>query len=324
MDKQIMLAVLAERFKSFLIRLFPDDEINKIIDDIDVSEYKQIKSSRKRFWQVFGDYGVVLKNEWRGFFGIRIEHERKLAKVAKPKNDTIDKAVKLALSKPLNVTKGVSLDELLAKFADDEADRLTAVIRLAHYEGWTNDQLVRAIRGTKKGGFKDGILTATKRQAQMIARTGTAIISSEAQKEFVAQHGDIVEGVQVIATLDTRTSPICRHLDHMIMPIDKAKYPPYHHNCRSTTMIVYKGMTAPTKRTSASGVTDNVSYYDWLKKQSLETQEIALGKARAKLFNSGEISTERFKALQLDKNFEPLTLDEMRRLEPKIFEKVFD
>ena len=319
-----MLAVLAERFKSFLIKLFPDDEINKIIDDIDVSEHKQIKSSRNQFWRVFGDYGVVLKNEWRGFFGLRIEHERKLAKVAKPKNDKLDKAIKHAFEKPLNITKGVSLDELLARFANDEADRLTAVIRLAHYEGWTNDQLVRAIRGTKKGGFKDGILAATKRQSETIARTGTAIISSEAQKEFVAQHRDIVKGVQVIAALDTRTSPICRHLDHTIMPIDQARYPPYHHNCRSTTMIVYKGMDAPAKRASASGVTDNVSYYEWLKKQPLETQEMAIGKTRAKLFNSGEISTERFKALQLDKNFEPLTLDEMRRLEPKIFEKVFD
>ena len=320
MDKQIKLAVLTERFKSFLIKLFPDDEINKIIDGIDVSEHKQIKSSRKRFWQVFGDYGVVLKNEWRGFFGLRIEHERKLAKVAKPKNDTLDKAIKRAFEKPLNVTKGVSLDELLAKFADDEADRLTAVIRLAHYEGWTNDQLVRAIRGTKQGGFKDGILNATKRQAETIARTGTAIISSEAQKEFVAQHSDIIEGVQVLATLDTRTSPICRHLDHTIMPIDKAKYPPYHHNCRSTTMIVYKGMDAPKNRASASGTTDNVSYYEWLKKQPLETQEIALGKARAKLFNSGKISTERFKALQLDKNFEPLTLKEIEKIAPEFFD----
>lgn len=321
MDKQLLLAVMIERFKAFLVKLFPDDELNQIIDDIDVRKYKHIKSSRKRFWQVFTGYGVVLKNEWRGFFGLRIEHERKLAKVAKPKNDKLDKAIKHAFEKPLNVTKGLSLDELLAKFADDEANRLTAVIRLAHYEGWTNDQLIRAIRGTKQGGFKDGILTATKRQAQTIARTGTAIISSEAQKEFVAQHSDIIQGVQVLATLDTRTSPICRHLDHTIMPIDKAKYPPYHHNCRSTTMIVYKGMDMPNKRTSASGVTDNVSYYEWLKKQPLETQEMALGKARAKLF--GEISVERFKALQLDKNFEPLTLDEMRRLEPKIFDKVF-
>ncbi|ARB67743.1 NAD+--asparagine ADP-ribosyltransferase [Moraxella catarrhalis] len=321
MDKQLLLAVMIERFKAFLVKLFPDDELNQIIDDIDVSEYKHIKSSRKRFWQVFTGYGVVLKNEWRGFFGLRIEHERKLAKVAKPKNDKLDKAIKHAFEKPLNVTKGLSLDELLAKFADDEADRLTAVIRLAHYEGWTNDQLVKAIRGTKKGGFKDGILTATKRQAQTIARTGTAIISSEAQKEFVVQYSDIIQGVQVLATLDTRTSPICRYLDHTIMPIDKAKYPPYHHNCRSTTILVYKGMTAPTKRASENGVTDNVSYYEWLKKQALETQEMALGKARAKLF--GEIGIERFKALQLDKNFEPLTLDEMRQLEPKIFEKVF-
>lgn len=39
---------------------------------------------------------------------------------------------------------------------------------------------------------------------------------------------------------------------------------------------------------------------------------------------SGEISAERFRELQLDKTFKPRTLEEMRALEPEIFEKVFD
>lgn len=119
-------------------------------------------------------------------------------------------------------------------------------------------------------------------------------------------------------------SPICRSLDKKIMPLDKAVYPPYHFNCRSRTILVYRGMKEPAKRASEHGVTDNVSYYEWLKTQSPDFQDEALGKARGKLFREGGLTPERFSALQLDRNFEPLTLDEMRRLEPLVFKKVFD
>lgn len=46
---------------------------------------------------------------------------------------------------------------------------------------------------------------------------------------------------------------------------------------------------------------------------------LALGVKRAELFRSEAITQAKFKALQLDKNFEPLTLKEMARLEPVVF-----
>ena len=149
-------------------------------------------------------------------------------------------------------------------------------------------------------------------------------MAGEAQKEFAEQNRDLVRGVQIIASLDRRTSQRCRSLDKKIMPLDKAVYPPYHFNCRSRTILVYRGMKEPPHRASENGVTDNVSYYEWLKTQSPAFQDEALGKARGKLFREGGLTPERFSALQLDRNFEPLTLDEMRRLEPLIFKKVFD
>lgn len=48
-----------------------------------------------------------------------------------------------------------------------------------------------------------------------------------------------------------------------------------------------------------------------------------LGKTRGKLFRDGGMSVEKFKSLQLDKNFTPLTLDEMRKIEPLGFERAF-
>lgn len=45
---------------------------------------------------------------------------------------------------------------------------------------------------------------------------------------------------------------------------------------------------------------------------------MALGVKRAELFRSGAITQAKFKALQLDKNFEPLTLKEMAKIEPVV------
>lgn len=192
---------------------------------------------------------------------------------------------------------------------------------MAHSEGLTNDKLVQLIRGSRANRYQDGILRTTTRNAQTIARTGTAIVASEAKQEFINQNRDIIKGIRINATLDSRTSSICRHLDHTFMPIDKAKYPPYHFNCRSSFEIVYDGYESPKHRASEFGVTENVSYYEWLKKQTPDYQDEVLGKARGKLFRDGGMSVDRFKALQLDKNFTPLTLEQMRELEPVVFDK---
>ncbi|MPW47639.1 phage head morphogenesis protein, partial [Moraxella catarrhalis] len=53
-------------------------------------------------------------------------------------------------------------------------------------------------------------------------------------------------------------------------------------------------------------------YYEWLKNQPAQYQDEVLGKTRAKLFRDGGMTVERFRALQLDKNFTPLTLDEIK------------
>ena len=117
-------------------------------------------------------------------------------------------------------------------------------------------------------------------------------------------------------------SPTCRSLDHTFMPIDKARYPPYHFNCRSSFEIVFDGYTKPKQRASEHGVVKNQSYYEWLKGQSPAYQDEVLGKTRGKLFRDSGMSVEKFKSLQLDKNFKPLTLDQMKKLEPLAFELI--
>lgn len=228
MDDEIRLAVLIERFKSHLVKHFDktSQEIEAILQDFlmryDISDisHKEIKELTKENHQLFlmtlAGFSTKLKSEWREFYDVQVDFEAKFAKkhIAelpnKPKKELVQAIQQISysqavLDRPQSLLKGVSLNDLLGKFSKDEADRLTAVIRLAHHEGWTNQKLIQAIRGTRAGKFKDGILQATRRHAETLARTGTAIMAGEAQQEFAEKNRDLVKGVQIIATLDRRT-----------------------------------------------------------------------------------------------------------------------
>jgi hypothetical protein len=63
------------------------------------------------------------------------------------------------------------------------------------------------------------------------------------------------------------------------------------------------------------------SYYAWLKTQPAAFQDSVIGPTRGALFRRGGLSAQRFAELQLGKNFKPIDLDAMRKLEPVAFER---
>lgn len=293
---------------------------NKELSDLSQKEVNiVIKKTDSQLTTLFGAFITNLKTDWRGLFNHRY-------KMDAPKNiKALQKYADEVFAKPLQIDgkMGITLDELLDAFTDTERKKITNAIRLAHHDGLPNAKLVQMIRGTRARNYQDGILAITTRHAKTIAHTGTAIVANQAKQALIADNADIIKGIKVIATLDLRTSSICRGLDGVFMPLDKARYPPYHFNCRTSFEIVYDGYQTPKQRASMDGVVKNQSYYEWLKNQPAQYQDEVLGKTRARLFRDGGMTVERFRALQLDKNFTPLTLDEMKQLEPKAFEKAF-
>jgi len=118
----------------------------------------------------------------------------------------------------------------------------------------------------------------------------------------------------------------CQSLDQREFEVGKGPTPPIHVRCRSTTIAViseeFDFLKGGRTRSAEFGpVKGDKSYFDWLKRQNKSVQSEALGPTRAKLFSEGGLSAEKFSALQLDKNFAPLTLDEMQALEPLAFKK---
>ena len=291
---------------------------NKELSDLSQKEVNiVIKKTDSQLKTLFGAFITNLKTDWRRLFNHRYE-------VDSPKNiKALQKYADEVFAKPLQLDgkMGITLDELLDTFTDTERKKITNAIRLAHHDGLPNAKLVQMIRGSRARNYQDGILAITTRHAKTIAHTGTAIVANQAKQALIADNADIIKGIKVIATLDLRTSSICRGLDGVFMPLDKARYPPYHFNCRTSFEIVYDGYQTPKQRASMDGVVKNQTYYEWLKNQPAQYQDEVLGKTRAKLFRDGGMTVERFRALQLDKHFTPLTLEQMRALEPKAFKK---
>lgn len=230
------------------------------------------------------------------------------------------------LSEPLSAV-GPSQGQLLGEFFDDWSSksikRVSGAIRLGFASGKTMPQLVRDI---------GGVMDVSKRDLNNIVRTGLAHTANVARAETWNQNKSVIKRVRITATLDGKTSGICRSLDGQEYPLDKGPRPPFHVNCRTTTTAVLdkrysflsEGKTRSTRDPETGKIKSTSSkdtYYSWLKKQPAGVQDSIVGPTRGKLLRNGGISSGRFAELQLGKNFEPLTLKEMKELEPFAFEK---
>lgn len=234
-------------------------------------------------------------------------------------------AYREALKRPL-----ASTGELLETFLKDWTRKEIAVVqntvRKGYANGWTNKQLERAIRGTKKSRYTDGVLGRAEKNANIIVRTSVQHVSSSARALTLAQNADIVQKYKIVATLDDRTSAICRSLDGQVFELGKGPMTPLHPGCRSTIVAVlsdeFDFLKEGATRSSAQGYVErDLTYYEWLKRQPASFQDKVLGPTRGKLFRDGGLTVEEFRRLNLGRNFEPLTLEQMRELEPEAFKK---
>lgn len=118
--------------------------------------------------------------------------------------------------------------------------------------------------------------SGAKANAMRLIRTEFCHVA--AQGTLLGYQSAGIEWYRYVATLDLRTSQICRELDLKRFRVDKARagvnFPPMHPNCRSTTMPDVDATTlAKIKRAArdpATGksitVPGDMSYADWYKR----------------------------------------------------------
>ncbi len=99
--------------------------------------------------------------------------------------------------------------------------------------GKSPDESVKAM-----AKFVDGKIENKKSSAKRLLYTEASFYSSAGQKDMFEDLG--VEWYEVVATLDSKTSSVCKELDGKVFPISEFKAgmtaPPFHVRCRSTTV----------------------------------------------------------------------------------------
>ena len=146
---------------------------------------------------------------------------------------------------------------------------------------------------------QQGLLSTTMRQSESIVRTATNHVTTQAREISYRENNNLIQGVQYLATLDSRTTPVCRDLDGTVWPIDDGPRPPQHWACRSTTAPVLKSAEElgldldelpPGTRASMNGeVAETQNYGQWLREQPASIQIEALGPRDAGLFAAGRL-----------------------------------
>lgn len=222
------------------------------------------------------------------------------------------------LKNPIQAT-GELLEPFVKDLSSRQIKRIGNAINVGRSQGETIDQIVRRVRGTKARNFRDGVIRKGLDDARTVVRTAVQHAATQARMNTWGELD--VDEYDYIATLDRKTSDKCKTFDQIrTFKIGKGPIPPVHPNCRST-IIPHMGKNSGTRSSVDGYVSADTGYYDWLKTRSPEFQDFALGKTKGKLFRDGGLSAQEFADLQLDKKFEPLTLDEMRKLKPNAFKK---
>lgn len=130
-------------------------------------------------------------------------------------------------------------------WADDVAQadlaRMEQQVRIGLVQGESPAALSRRVVGTVSLRGANGVTAISRRQAETITRTAVSAISSSASREFALLNREIAPRELFVATLDSRTTPICRSLDGKTFPIDEGPVLPLHWNERSRRVPIVDG-----------------------------------------------------------------------------------
>lgn len=127
---------------------------------------------------------------------------------------------------------GRLLSGWLDRLSDNDAARVRNAVQTGIVSGQSAAQIARDIT--------DGI-TAKRTDAEIrsVVRTAVAHISNASREQFFSENKEIFTEELFVATLDSRTSPICRALDGQRFAIGEGQRPPLHFNCRSIRVAIF-------------------------------------------------------------------------------------
>lgn len=224
------------------------------------------------------------------------------------------------------IVKGIQIGFAEGESIEDMKDRLLGK-RTGSFENYIVADKIRR-RYERKGGW----IAMSDRDAEALVRTAVHKVSSTVRDQTYQANTDIIDAVESVATLDSRTTTLCASYDGLRWTMEGKPIgghgkvylsTPRHWGCRSThipvmskldeldRLALQKGVKIPkATRASISGSQPATQGMDsWLKKQSKERQDMIVGgKQKGELYRSGKLNLKDF----TNRRGDPLTIEELR------------
>jgi SPP1 gp7 family putative phage head morphogenesis protein len=201
----------------------------------------------------------------------------------------------------ITLPNGEVVSKAFRGIAVDQAERFSQVVRQGLLTGEPTPDIAKRLIGSLQFGEEAKTvkqLVAAGGQATAVAdnqvitlvRTSINQVANTASQQVYEANQDITPRYRYVATLDTRTSAICRALDGKEFAYGKGPMPPQHFNCRSTTVPIIDPDILPPSTTATRASKDgqvpiDQSYGEWLSKQPRSVQADALGPGKVAYFN---------------------------------------
>lgn len=131
-------------------------------------------------------------------------------------------------------------------------DRIESTVQGGLLQGFAVTEIIRALAGTKKKKYSDGVLANTRRNFQAVLGAGITHVHNRVSEKLWEKNQNIYRYMQWVSVLDGRTSAVCRARDGKFAPIGDNVLPkglprlvppevrpPAHPNCRSIVVPVF-------------------------------------------------------------------------------------
>ena len=201
---------------------------------------------------------------------------------------------------------GETVEKAFRGIATRQQEGLARTIRQGVFSGESTQQIASRMIGRLEFGQRGSVRQIAQaggeltklanHQIQTIVRTSVNQVQNQASQAVYAANKKVSPKYEYVATLDSRTSPICKRLDGRKFEYNKGPTPPQHFNCRSTTVPVvdyaglkkqkgFEDLTPPPKgkvvtRPTGEGtgrVPQDTQYGDWLLGQDKKLKVKTLG-----------------------------------------------
>ena len=222
--------------------------------------------------------------------------------------------IEKVMSKPWTVDKKTFSDRIWNN-KEQLIDTLNKELTQSIIRGDAPDKLIKTIADK---------FDVSKRQAGRLVMTESAYFSSQSRLDSYKELS--VEKYKIVATLDLKTSQICRSLDGKTFAVSEYQVsvtaPPFHAHCRTTTAPIIEGLEdilsgQRAARDPITGKTvyvdDNMTYPQWHEKYVKGNPQAELKEKKLKNAGADQIQYNDYKQ-KLGAEYLPKTLEDFQNL----------